>query len=168
MKKHCLNTLLLTRTILSNNARGMSLVEILVALVIFSVGALAVLTMTTGSFKINSHSEAVDIASNLARRQMETILSMNYAELSDITGDGVNGLADNHHKNPSTPLDSLVADYSATLDSSSGLGLKRNYDIFWNIASDAPEPWTKTVTVIVEWQGLSGQKQVVFRTIRTE
>lgn len=146
----------------------MTLVEMLAALVIFSVGALAVLTMTSGSFRINNHSEAVDIASNLARRQMDTILSVNYAEVSDLTGDGVNGLGDNHHSDPTNPMDPLVADYSTSLDSSSGLGLKRNYDVFWNVAADAPEPWAKTVSVIVEWQGLGGRKQVVFRTIWTE
>lgn len=146
----------------------MSLVEMMVAIVVFSLGALAVLTMTTGSFNTNSHSEAVDIASNLARRQMETILSSDYAAVVDRSGDGVSGLTDNRHHDPANPLDAQTADYSATVDAASGLGLKRTYDVFWNIATDVPEPWAKTVAVIVEWQGKTGRRQVIFRTIWTK
>lgn len=146
----------------------MSLVEMMVAIVIFSFGALAVLTMTSGSFNANSHSEAVDTASNLARRQMETILSKNFADVVDRTGDGVNGLEDSSHHDPANPLNPDVADYSETLDATSGLGLKRSYDVFWNIAADTPEAWAKTVVVIVAWRGVTGARTLTYRTIWTE
>lgn len=138
------------------------------AILIFSLGALAVLSMTSGSFKINSHSEAVDIAGNLARRQMDTILSLGFADVVDRTGDGVAGLTDSQHFDPANPLDPQAADYSVTVNETSGLGLKRTYNVFWNVAADTPEPWAKTLAVIVEWQGGMGSKQVTFRTIWTE
>lgn len=146
----------------------MSLVEVMVAIVIFSFGALAVLTMTSGSFNANSHSEAVDIASNLARRQMELILSKPFAEIVDRTGDGVNGLEDSRHHDPSDPTNSDIADYSETLDDTSGMGLKRAYDVFWNVAADTPEPWAKTVSVIVAWRGVTGARSLTYQTIWTE
>lgn len=147
---------------------GMSLVEVMVAIMIFSFGALAVLTMTSGSFNANSHSEAVDIASNLARRQVETVLSQDFDAVVDRTGDGVNGLADSSHHDPGTPLDPDIADYSETLDETSGLGLKRRYDVFWNIAENTPETWAKTVSVNVVWQGKTGTRSMSFMTIWTE
>jgi type II secretory pathway pseudopilin PulG len=146
----------------------MSLVEVMVAIVIFSFAALAVLTMTSGAFNANSHSEAIDIASNLARRQMETILSKDFADVVDRTGDGVNGLQDTSHHDPGNPTNPGIADYSETLDDTSGLGLKRNYDVYWNIAADTPESWAKTVSVIVAWNGKTGARTVTYQTIWTE
>ena len=156
------------QTVARKAMSGMSLVEVMVAIVIFSFAALAVLTMTSGAFNANSHSEAVDIASNLARRQMETILSKNFADVVDLTGDGVNGLQDSSFPDPGNPLDPDRADYSETLDSTSGLSLKRSYDVFTNIAPDTPESWAKTVSVIVAWQGKTGPRAVTYQTIWTE
>ena len=157
---------------------GMSLVEVMVAIVIFSFAALAVLTMTSGAFNANSHSEAVDVASNLARRQMETILSKNFSDVVDRTGDGENGLQDSSHHDPANPMNPDIADYSVTIDENTTDpvlidlrdrgNLKRRYDVFWNIAADTPESWAKTVSVIVAWQGTAGPRRLMYQTIWTE
>lgn len=152
----------------TGTASGMSLVEVMVAIVIFSLAALAVLAMTTGAFNANSHSEAVDIASNLARRKVESILSKPFAEVVDRTGDGINGLLDSSHHDPANPMDPDIADYSEVLDDTSGLGLKRQYDVFWNIAADTPESWAKTVSVVVSWHGKTGPRAISYQTIWTE
>ncbi len=145
--------------VFSGNA-GMSLIELMVAILIFSIGALAVLTMTSGSFQTNSHSEAIDGATNLGRSKMDLLMSLAYddASLLDVTADGVAGLADNH---PATsPLgDPLRADFSET----SG-----RYQVLWNVANNAPVNGAKRIAVIVIWPWKSGMKQVVFQSVKAE
>jgi prepilin-type N-terminal cleavage/methylation domain-containing protein len=131
---------------------GMSLVEVLVALFLFSIGSLLVLTMTTSSLKSNSHSRAVDESANLGRVNMERLLSLDYedAQLRDVNGDGMAGLL---------KADAAGADYNS---------VSGRYRIAWNVAADQPINDTKTLAVIVSWQGHSGNRQVVFQTIKSE
>ena len=145
--------------------KGMSLVEMLVAIVLFSLGTLAVLSMTTGSFQINDHSRSVDEATNLARTTLERLLSIPYDDilLRDNTADGLAGLlqsqtstADYHSGNASASA--FIADYYAG----------SRYRFFWNVANNLPVNGSKTLSVIVSWQGSLGVKRVVFQTIRAE
>ena len=134
------------------NQTGMSLVEVLVAIVLFSIGSLMVLTMTTSSFKANSNSHAIDESVNLARVNMERLLSLDYesGDLQDTTADGVAGLL---------AADAAGADYN----SASG-----RFRVVWNIANDVPVNGAKTLAVIVSWPSNPGEKQVVFQTIKSE
>jgi len=55
----------------SNNNRGVSLVEVLVALVVFLIGMMAVVRMFPGGFATMKHSENVTLASRLAQAEIE-------------------------------------------------------------------------------------------------
>lgn len=137
---------------------GLSLVEILVAMFLFSIGALAVLTMTSGSFQANSYSEALDGATNLGRTKLDLLASLPFDDpwLEDVTADGAAGLGDNRPAS-SPPGDPLRADFTET----SG-----RYKVFWNIARNTPVSGTKRIAVIVAWEGNTGAKQVVFQTVK--
>ena len=145
--------------------KGMSLVEVLVAITLFSLGMLAVLSMTTGSFQINDHSRSVDEATNLARTTLERLLSRPYDDslLIDNSADGLAGLMNS---------DTLTADYHpGNTDASafvSSFYSEVRYDVYWNIANNLPVNGCKTISVVVLWQGSMGTKRVVFQTIRAE
>lgn len=130
---------------------GMSLVEVLVAIVLFSIGSLMAVTMTTTSLKANSNSHATGEGVNLGRINMERLISLDYesTDLQDTTADGVAGL--------------LAAD-SANADHSFVSG---RYLVAWNVAADEPVNGAKTLSVVVSWPGSPG-KQVVFQTIKAE
>lgn len=135
-----------------NSQIGMSLVEVLVAIVLFSIGSLMVLTMTTSSLRANSNSHAIDESVNLGRVNMERLLSLDYTngDLQDTNADGAAGL--------------LSADVAnADHNSSSG-----RYRVVWNVANNTPVNGTKTLAVIVSWQSNPGEKRVVFQTIKSE
>lgn len=133
--------------------RGASLIEVLIALFLFSVGALAVLQMTVGSFQVNDHARNIDGASNTARSRMELLLGLPYDDplLIDITADGAAGLED-------------VGGGNADFTQSSG-----RYEVSWNIANNQPVNRAKTISVIATWNDSLGQaRRVIYQTIRVE
>lgn len=131
---------------------GASLVEVLVAIVIFAIGGLMVLTMTTTSLRVNGDSRANDQSVNLARKKMETLMALNYNSplLQDVNADGTAGLQSET---------AVAADYSET----SG-----PYLVAWNVAEDAPVNGAKILAVISSWTGSRGNRRVVFQTIISE
>ena len=135
-----------------NYTQGMSLVEVLVAILLFSIGALTVMAMTTMSFRSNSNAYAVDESANLARSHMDYLLSLDYdhGQLQDTNADGSAGLLAD---------DAVAADYN-TVDG--------RYLVTWNIAGNVPVNGAKTVAVIVGWQGSDRARRVVFQTIKSE
>lgn len=142
---------------------GASLVEMMVAISLFAIGTLAVLSMTTGSFQFNDASRSVDEATNLARTTLERLMSLPYDDplLRDNTADGFAGLDDQ---------DGATADYhsgNAAIFISNIYSGSR-YQVFWNIANNLPVNGSKTISAVVVWQELSVSKKVVFKTIRAE
>ncbi len=75
--------------LLTKNQYGFTLVEFLVALVIFSVGILGVQSMQLTSIKGNSKSNRITKASNVAVDHLETFLTLDYSDpkLADTDGD---------------------------------------------------------------------------------
>lgn len=132
--------------------RGLTLVEVLVAITIFAIGGLMTLMMTTSSLHVTTDSRSVDSGVNLARIQMEYLLGLDYdhGQLQDTNANGTAGLL------ASTPA---TADYAA---------VNGRYLVAWNVADNVPVNGAKTLSVIVSWQGTSRPKKVVFQTIVAE
>jgi type IV pilus assembly protein PilV len=64
------------------NNKGFSLLEILVAITVFSVGLLGMATLTTGIIRGNLASENLTTATTLAQDQMENVIRIGYTGAS--------------------------------------------------------------------------------------
>ena len=120
---------------------GFTLLEIIIALFVLSIGILAVATLQLTSLKGNSKAGRITEASNAAADQIEKIMSLPYSTFTDGLGTNT-GVAG---------LDDFPATDGSTL---SGDG---NYKVYWNVAENVPSPDTKTIKVIVDPPG-SGKK----------
>ena len=142
---------------------GFTLLEVLIALFIFSIGILGVNAMQLTSITGNSKANRITQASNLAADQIETILSLDYdnVALNDNDADGTaqdansDGTDDN---GGNFGLDDVTA---ATADGNAP-SVDGNYQIFWNVAVDHPLPHTKTINFIVDPSGRGGNVSMVY------
>ena len=136
--------------LLTKSQNGFTLVELLIALVVFSVGVLGVGAMQLTSITGNSKANRISQASNLAADRIETFLALDYSDLVDVTGDGTG----QDTSDPPDGLDNSGGNFgldNATVATADGnvMSTDGNYQIFWNVAIEHPNPNTKTINVIV-------------------
>jgi len=122
--------------------RGFTLIEIMIAIAVFSIGVLAVASMQTRAVQGNTHANRVTTAATWAQDKVEHCISLPYffpsapthhPDLNDRNGDGDSGLDD---------ATAGTADYSEA---------KGLYTIYWNVAPNCPVDNTKTIRIIVTW-----------------
>ena len=112
---------------------GYTLIEVMVAMVIFAVGILAAASMQTTA--VGGNSVAYDITNTvtMATNQLEYLTSLpwDHDDLKDTSADGAAGLGDNT---------AATADHNR---------VEGDFTIYWNIAESRPMANMKTVNVIV-------------------
>ena len=137
------------------NEKGFTLLEVIVAISVLTIGLLAVASMQVLAIKGNTLAFGVTEATSWAADQMEKLMIMPYDPdpgadddpLDDKDKDGKSGLED----------DTLVtADHNVT---------RGKYTVYWNIAVDAEANDTKTVNVIVTWRDHGIQKSISMQNI---
>ncbi|MDM8535699.1 prepilin-type N-terminal cleavage/methylation domain-containing protein [Desulfobacterales bacterium HSG17] len=121
-----------------NNPDGFSLMEIMIALAIFSIGILAVISMQVSAIQGNGTGRVVTESVTSLQDQIETIISIDYdnALLDDSDNDGVGGLDDAT---------------SGTADQFQAATSDNPYELYYNVANDYPIENTKTLRIIVIW-----------------
>lgn len=121
---------------------GFTLIEVLVAIVILTVGLLAVGTMQISAIRGNFMGGNTSIALSLASEKMEDLLNRDYnhADLND----GVSA-------NNSTLSSTTSVDHEESISEEGMVGAGAFYRRIWNIADQA-SPITKNVMVIVTWE----------------
>ena len=134
----------------SNRTRGASLIEVLIAILLFSLGTLTALTTTLTSFQANNQARAIDGGANLARTYLDQLVALDYNDpkLNDNKADGPAG---------------LLAETPGTADSSETVG---RFLVCWNVAENLPVNNVKTISVIVSWQMGADVRRVVFQTLK--
>ncbi|MCD6188228.1 MAG: prepilin-type N-terminal cleavage/methylation domain-containing protein [Desulfuromusa sp.] len=120
-----------------NCQSGFTLLEIIIALFVFSIGILGVSAMQLTSLKGNSKAARITEASNVAADQIEKIMGLPYGTFTD--GSGTSAGADGLDDFPTTDGSTVSAD--------------GNYKVYWNVAENVPSPNTKTIKVIVDPPG---------------
>ena len=139
----------------SRRDAGFTLLELLIALVIFAVGILGVYSMQITSITGNTKSRVISEASVVAADQVEQFLSVEYDNWTDTDGDGTgqdtnitngDGVDDD---GGNFGLDDVTVATADGTDDFNGDGVA---DVFWNVAFDYPYPNTKTVRIYVDPQ----------------
>jgi len=129
---------------------GFTLLEIVIALFVFSIGILGLSTMQLTSLKGNSKAARITEASNSAADQIETFMILDYtdAELNDDDGDGTDQDADMDGVDDdggNFGLDDLESPDGQKDRDNDGVD-----DVFWNVAIDHPTQNTKTIKIFVD------------------
>ena len=121
---------------------GFTLIEVLVAIVILTVGLLAVGTMQISAIRGNFMSGNTSIALSLASEKMEDLLNkdFNHADLSD-----------SNTGNNSTLSSITSVDHQENISEEGVVGAGGFYRRIWNIANET-SPTTKSIMVIVTWE----------------
>lgn len=177
--------------------QGFTLVEVMVAIVIFALGFTAVVTMTIGSIGSNATARAISGSAEKAAEHIELLTNLPYEDAllqDDPTVTGANlGLGTIRNPLPSVAAitggafdmpnpAARPADYTqvtspagvCTITDAVGAPIagpcnpEVNYTIYWNVAENTPIPRTKTIMVIVTSTGLGPQKTVVLQHIIPE
>lgn len=148
----------------SGNSDGFTIMEILIAMAIFSIGILGVTKMQISATSGNSSSRGWTEATTVGQQQLEMLMSLNYNNplLQDVNGDGTNQDADDDGQDDDGNdfgLDETNApDQSVTINTL--------YNVSWNIAVDEPVTDSKKIRLKVRWQSSGfGPKEIVFNSV---
>lgn len=121
------------------NEKGSSLVEIMVALVIFGIGVVAAARMLPQSSARTTHSRNRTIAVNMAQEKIEELMSDGYKE-ADLTA--------GNHDDPGNPL-------------------SNHFNRTWSITDDTPVAGMKSISVTVTYPPSGADSAATLRTYKT-
>lgn len=137
------------------NQAGFSLVEVLVAVSILAVGMLAVAQMQITSIKGIDKSDESAIALNLAQREMERIINMDYSDsrLSDTNDEDLYSTANTDYQDCVDSTGATVVPGGNCLDDTALYNLIYNLENNTTVVAPAIFPTNyKEVVVMVQWQ----------------
>jgi type IV pilus assembly protein PilV len=124
--------------------QGFTLIEVLIALAILTVGLLAAAKMQISAIQGNYFSNNTTTALSLAEQKMEDLLGRTYTDAA-VTDTQAGNNAD---------LSSLVTkDHEELNVNEEGVVGGGLYHRVWNVADDTPITNTKTITIVVTWGG---------------
>jgi prepilin-type N-terminal cleavage/methylation domain-containing protein len=120
--------------------KGMSLVEIMVALVIFGLGITMALRMLPSSNVISSRSRSITMATNLASEKLEELMSVSYNHTD---------LAAGAHQDPDNPIN-------------------QHYRRSWDVTVDSPVEGMKQLSISVTFPTARRDSVVTLDTFLTQ
>ena len=144
-----------------NNHHGFSLVEVLVAISIFTVGILGVAQMQYISISADSSAATTTESAMLGQQIVETLFQLDYdsPDLLDLNADGAGGLGSS---TPTTdPPAAGTADYQPAIANA-------RYTAYYNILDNSPYTDTKTIRIIVLWNDKSSPKRYSIEFIKAK
>jgi len=154
------------------NKEGFTLIEIMIALTIFSIGILGVALMQIRAIGGNASSSGLTVASTVAQDSIEELLTLNYNHplINDTNGDGTNQDLNSDGVDDGVGnfgLDVLPPPTGAPDGSAQYLGEGGfQYNIGWNIAVNLPVADTKTIRVNVTWVENGRTRQVTLSSTK--
>ena len=144
--------------------QGFTLIEIMIAMVIFMIGILSVAALQTKATKSNISANRSTRAFTWCSDRMEVLMRLPYTD-ANLLGAPAPGIT----YTPAQTADGIDNDYDGRIDETGESG---DINIGWNVVNNdgvAPNPpeFTKSITVTVTWQTPMGeQKTINLRTVR--
>jgi prepilin-type N-terminal cleavage/methylation domain-containing protein len=146
------------QTSIVENTKGFTLIEVMVALGVLSIGILSMYTMQTGSVRGNLRASQISTASTWAMDKMEEFSGLDYddSQLADLRNDGTqqdangNGIDDDDEGG--TGRDGIAnfgLDQRTAATADHTLTDPAGYTMYYNIAIDQPLENMKTVRLII-------------------
>lgn len=148
--------------------KGFTLIEVLVAMVILTIGILTLFSMQISAIRGNSHASHLTTAATWNADQIEKFVGMDIADdsLRDIDGNGILGLANSDCcQSGNDPSGVNVPGCVAMAD---GCMQKDGYFVYWNVAANAPMIDTRIIQVSVRDRSQALFAPVVFQYIKNE
>lgn len=134
---------------------GFSLIEVLVAMSIFAIGMLAVVSLQISSMNTNASATRLTEATALASERIERLLALPFEHID---------------LDPTVPITTEYADIESELGNT-GVDAKFEdrdvYEIYWNIAENHFIEDTKTIRVIVAYNNRGEDRQVVLQQAKS-
>jgi prepilin-type N-terminal cleavage/methylation domain-containing protein len=114
--------------------KGFTLTEALVAMVVLSLGLLALESMHIAAIQVNTIASRLTQGTTLAQDRAEQLMALPYNDLvlADTTGPGIF----TSYTDPNPP---------------------QGYIIRWEVDTDAPSTGIKTINIYVTWKNKAGQ-----------
>ena len=133
------------------NQKGFTLLELLIALVIFAVGILGVAKMQVSSIGENSHAMRITEAATISASELENLIGVPFDDVA---------LADNSSSGANAGVTGLDNTDASGKLADGGPIAQGNYTIFWNVADDYPVLGTKLIRVITRRNDKGTLKEV--------
>lgn len=138
---------------ISNNQTGFTLIEVLIAVCVLTIGILGANVMQITAISGNSTANRITESTSWASDRVESLLGLDYDDsaLNDGDADGDAGLTD------------TVPGADGNLTSPDG-----NYSIYWNVSEDSPFIGVKTINVIITTLEKGITKSVTMTYIKSD
>jgi type IV pilus assembly protein PilV len=114
--------------------RGVSLIEVLVALSILSIGLLALAQMQIAAGRVSAAAGRLTRATALAQERVEQLLALPYTDASLV--------------------DTTVVGQTTTYTDAAA---PQGYTVSWTVDTDSPGAGVKTVNLTVSWRNRGGK-----------
>jgi type IV pilus assembly protein PilV len=126
---------------------GFTLIEVMIAIAIFSIGILATWAMQTGSTRGNTKARHLTAAATWASDRLERLMELPYTH-ADLTA-GVH--------TPALTADGIDNNFNGQIDEPGEAG---PLQLTWQVTDDSPIVRTKTIQVDVVWRDPLRQKSM--------
>jgi prepilin-type N-terminal cleavage/methylation domain-containing protein len=141
-----------SRSRLSSRVRGVSLIEVMIALAVLGYGMLGVAAAQISALRSTDQSRERMLAHQLAQQQLEIFQEMSTASLDVIRADA------GYPNDPLNPIDPDPND-----------AMQMAFTRSWAITPDTPENNVYTILVTVGWtNSTSGPRNVQLETFKSE
>lgn len=140
-------------------AKGFTVIEVLIALAILSVGIMALISMMIQVVKANAFSDKMTKAAALVQDKMEELRRLQYEDAQLTNRGDNNDVSTDVQGTPALFTSPDHSDAEPDGDPAPSVTLSSTLQRVWNVADNTPNigsvtnPKMKTVTVIVGWQG---------------
>ena len=159
---------------IKKNQNGFTLIEIMIAVTVLTIGILAIAKMQLSAVKGNSYASGLTEASTLAQDKMEELMSLAYddSDLDDDDGDGTGRDVDNDGFDDDTNDDTgnnFGLDDTTSPDGGPEQYIGQTsiqYAIDWNIAIDEPVTDSKRIRVHVLWRQNGVNKRLTLNSVK--